>query len=351
MGDGVYHLDPTGTLRAMTSTPYENAETLSGLVQSHPGLLAGEQLTPEAPRRWALVLPATGGSTGRRGVSLYVDQDGVPTLVSTSGGPEACDETGRRAVVGQVLDLAANGLRHWPVEELQATYETTQRRLGQDPAAVLDALRPDPGLTSDTFFDLVEDNLALGRIRIVFVAHQIPVELRRIIELLSDQLSPAEVFGVEVRQYRTDAYAGAVLVPELPARTPVAPTHLAPDEPAEPVPPRSGELVEKVGQLAAATGLEVVETSDAVSVRTREGDVLVTLDLTWDSVSVPMQRLPAAEVDAATLVLGRLTRARLDPELPSVPAQRVVTRWDEVRPMLERLARARQEFHPNGHRH
>jgi hypothetical protein len=35
----------------------------------------------------------------------------------------------------------------------------------------------------------------------VFVADELPSELRRVIEFLNSQMSPAEVIGIEVRQY------------------------------------------------------------------------------------------------------------------------------------------------------
>jgi hypothetical protein len=47
----------------------------------------------------------------------------------------------------------------------------------------------------------------------VFVADEIPSELRRIIEFLNEQMDPAEVLGLEVRQYLGEGRA--VLVPRV----------------------------------------------------------------------------------------------------------------------------------------
>lgn len=44
-------------------------------------------------------------------------------------------------------------------------------------------------------------NLQAQRIRMVFVADEIPRELRRIVEFLNQQMDPAEVLAVEIRQY------------------------------------------------------------------------------------------------------------------------------------------------------
>jgi hypothetical protein len=40
-----------------------------------------------------------------------------------------------------------------------------------------------------------------GRIRIVFVADEIPTELRRVVEFLNGEMTPAEVIGIEINQY------------------------------------------------------------------------------------------------------------------------------------------------------
>lgn len=51
------------------------------------------------------------------------------------------------------------------------------------------------------FWLRVKTNLEAGRIRLLFVADAIPAELRRIIEFLNEQMNPAEVLGVELRQF------------------------------------------------------------------------------------------------------------------------------------------------------
>jgi len=44
-------------------------------------------------------------------------------------------------------------------------------------------------------------NLEAHRLRLLFVADEIPLELQRIIEFLNEHLSPMEVLGVQVRKY------------------------------------------------------------------------------------------------------------------------------------------------------
>jgi hypothetical protein len=338
MGDGIFHLDSDGRLEPMTVTPYDDEELLHELVLAEPGLLAGAQLNPGAPRRWALVLRGAKGTegSGRQGVSLFVDQDGVPTLVSVR---RAADERSRRDVVGQVLDLVANGLQHWPIEDLRATYETTQRRGGQDPRAVVAKLCADSATTLDEFFGWVETNLRVGLFRILVVADQVPVELVRITELLSEQLSPAEVFAVDVTQYRSADYPGSVIVPAVPRHAAVVATDLGFDERPR-SDPATRQLLDRVGELALASDLELVEIPDAVQLRTGSGEVLAVVDLVWDSLDVPMARVPLDDADAAGRMLAGLTHKKLSATTPSVPAHNVVDHWDDVRALLQRLADA-----------
>jgi hypothetical protein len=53
----------------------------------------------------------------------------------------------------------------------------------------------------DEFWAAVATNLKAGRVRLVFVADVIPSELKRVIEFLNEQMNPAEVVGVEVKQF------------------------------------------------------------------------------------------------------------------------------------------------------
>ena len=60
----------------------------------------------------------------------------------------------------------------------------------------------------------------LGRLRLIFVADEIPAELRRVIEFLNEQMRPAEVLGVGIRHYTDEAQRVRNLVPRVVGRTP-----------------------------------------------------------------------------------------------------------------------------------
>jgi hypothetical protein len=48
-----------------------------------------------------------------------------------------------------MLDYAANGVRYWPVAQLQTAYEQTQAELGRDPVGELRGLCDDPEITQE----------------------------------------------------------------------------------------------------------------------------------------------------------------------------------------------------------
>ncbi len=80
---------------------------------------------------------------------------------------------------------------------------------------LLQELRAD--LDPDAFWQSVETNLKAGRLRMILVADALPAELVRIIEFLNEQMTPAEVLGVELRQYVNGAHT--VYVPRVVGRT------------------------------------------------------------------------------------------------------------------------------------
>ncbi|MFJ7003695.1 hypothetical protein ACIQWY_27270 [Streptomyces albidoflavus] len=58
------------------------------------------------------------------------------------------------------------------------------------------------GQSPEEFWATVEERLAAGRMRLLFVADRIPLELRAIVEFLNRQLRQTDVYAVELTQYR-----------------------------------------------------------------------------------------------------------------------------------------------------
>jgi hypothetical protein len=188
---------------SLASAQFAREAEFQDLLARFPELLSGDQIDPSVPRKWVLVrrekaVPADENGGGRWSLDhLFLDQDGVPTLVEVKRGS---DTRIRREVVGQMLDYAANCVVHWPVGGLQADFEATCEAQRRSSSEVLSDLLG-PGASEGDFWLRVKTNLEAGRIRLLFVADVIPPELRRIIEFLNKQMDPAEVLGLELRQF------------------------------------------------------------------------------------------------------------------------------------------------------
>jgi hypothetical protein len=181
----------------------ESEEILQHLLAQYSALLAGDQINTEVPRRWVLVsrevgVPSEEDASDRWSLDhLFLDQDGIPTFVELK---RSTDTDVRRKVVGQMLDYAANATVYWPVKKLKELFEATCAGKKRDPEKELSKLLG-PGGDSVDFWERVETNLKTHKVRMIFVADEIPVELRRIVEFLYEQMDPAEVLALEIRQY------------------------------------------------------------------------------------------------------------------------------------------------------
>ena len=207
----------------MNEQKYDSEALLQDLLSEYPDLLAGDQMLSGGPRRFVLIKPEAGVPSEEEGSDrwsldhLFVDQDGIPTLVEVK---RSTDSRIRREVVGQMLDYAANSVVYWPIEEIRARFyahwdnpdRELERLLGSD-------------FDENEFWESVATNLKAGKIRLVFLADKIPAELRRIVEFLGQQMTPAEVFAIEVKQFLSEDGL-QTLVPQVVAQTSI-PKHAA----------------------------------------------------------------------------------------------------------------------------
>ncbi len=214
--DVIFLMGADGRLAEMRPAPYDRESVLQQLLADHPNLLVGG----DSESRLLLIaqehgVPDSAGGYDRWSLDhLFVDDKGVPTLVEVK---RSTDTRIRREVVGQMLDYAANGVKHWPEGSLKERFETTAG--GPDQAQEqFDSFLPDHDMPE--FWDQVETNLRAGLLRLVFVADVIPDTLRRIIEFLNEQMDRTEVIGVEVQQYLGGGQM--TLVPRLIGRTTAA---------------------------------------------------------------------------------------------------------------------------------
>lgn len=203
MSGGIFLIQDNGQLIEMTEREYDSEDLLQELLAKYPSLISGEQIDSESPRRWLLIsreisLPSQEDGAGRWSVDhLFLDQDAIPTLIEVK---RSSDTRIRREVVGQMLDYAANAVVYWPIETIRAQFEANSQAHGLDPEQRLSEF---VGLDSDSeqFWQKAKTNLQAGKVRMIFIADEIPTELRRIVEFLNAQMDPAEVLAVEIKQY------------------------------------------------------------------------------------------------------------------------------------------------------
>lgn len=192
----------------MQESPYDSEDVLQQLLANYPDLLAGDQISPEEPRRWLHIsremgVPGEEDTVDRWSLDhLFVDQDSIPTFVECK---RASDTRLRRQVVAQMLDYAANATEYWPLDKLRQSAAETALQRGTDlDTEMQDLLQSEEPDAIEFFWQNVEQNLRTGQVRLLFVSDTIPRELGRIVEFLNARMEGTEVLAIEVKQYAGD---------------------------------------------------------------------------------------------------------------------------------------------------
>ncbi len=219
MSSGIFIIQEGDNLIELNEKDYDSEAILQSLLARHPSLLAGKQIDSNAPRRWLLIsrempIPLQEGGGGWMSLDhLFLDQDAIPTFVEVK---RSSDTRIRREVVGQMLDYAANAVVYWPLEDVRARFEANCDSAGEDPDQTLSLFLSEER-SIDEFWNLAQANLKAGKVRLLFVADVIPPELQRIVEFLNEQMNPAEVLAVEIKQYEGQGIQ--TLVPRIIGQT------------------------------------------------------------------------------------------------------------------------------------
>jgi hypothetical protein len=267
---------------------------------------------------------------------VFLDQDAVPTIVEVK---RSSDTRIRREVVGQMLDYAANAVVYWPVEAIQAAFERTCGERGIDTTHALQELAGETD-SVEAFWSQVKTNLQAGRVRMVFVADRIPPELQRIVEFLNEQMDPAEVLAVELRQF----LGGGVktLAPRVLGHTAAAERQKTAGaaQPAIPfaermiqAPAEVHEAARLLDQWAATAG---VIARDGSTARTFHAGKVNLLTLNPASATVQFnlaalrQAGREADADAIYSMLSQVAGKPLPSQYPTVPCVALVERWQQV---------------------
>ena len=224
MAERIYTRGESG-LEPLEEQPFATEDELQRLIAEHPELLDGEQMRPGDPRRWILItreqgIADTTGAHDRWSVDhLIIDQDAMPTLVEVK---RSSNTEIRRTVVGQMLEYAAHASQTWSADELRDTFAESAGARESNAESELGALlQSDSEPDADRFWGQVATNLAARRLRLLFVADEIPDELARVTEFLNEQMPDIEVLAVEIKQFK--GASGQALVPRVIGRI-AAPT-------------------------------------------------------------------------------------------------------------------------------
>jgi hypothetical protein len=268
--DSIYVVGTGGVLQPANRTPYRLEDDLQKLIADHPELLPGDQIDSSNPRRWRLIKREAGvgpsQGSGRWSLDhLFMDQDGIPTLVEAKrgGNPEA-----RRDVVAQLIEYAANGSLYWPIDQLRGWFEELCKGHELAVASVAELLEGGESETVEEdyerFWELVGTNLRERHIRLIFVADEIPGELKTLVEFLNEEMSRVEVLAVEVVQYAGNGQQ--MLMPRLVGQTSKAIAAKTTKRAASRESPWTApEILERLGEasgLAMRMGEEILKWAD-----------------------------------------------------------------------------------------
>jgi len=219
MEEQIFILNKNQSLIELNESEFVTEKQFQELLENYPKLISGNQINPDNPRKWLLISREFGVPDEESGNNkwsldhLFIDQDGIPTLVEVK---RSTDTRIRREVVGQMLDYAANAVTYWSLNEIQNKFEKYCESKNIDPDISIQELI-DENDDVEKFWELVDLNLKAGKIRMLFIADKIPKELQRIIEFLNEQMTPAEVLGVEIKQFGNETIK--TLVPRVVGQT------------------------------------------------------------------------------------------------------------------------------------
>jgi hypothetical protein len=217
MNPGIFLIQKSGELLEMNEEEYNSEDLLQSLLAKYPALLAGNQIDPDTPRKWLLIerectVPSRDVGGGRFSADhLFLDQEAIPTFVEVK---RSSNTQIRREVVGQMLDYAANAVVYWPIDRIREQFFKSH---GSAADETLKKHLEGEEIGPDEFWQQANKNLQDHRIRLLFVADEIPSELQRIVEFLNEQMDRTEVLAVEIKQFVGGEQTG--LVPKVIGRT------------------------------------------------------------------------------------------------------------------------------------
>ena len=275
----IFSINAAGDLVRMTPGAPEQEIEIQSLIARFPDMIGDDGDLLMICREAAIA--DTEGGSGRWSLdNLFVTRAGVPVLVEVK---RATDTRIRREVVGQMLDYAANAVKHWPAGEMARSFSARCSAEALDADLVLaDFLGTEE--TGGIFWERVDANLKAGKLRLLFVADRIPPELARVVEFLNEQMQ-AEVLAVELSWF-TAAGGTRALVPRVIGATQRAE---AQKQRASSMPHREwtldewiNEVPRQYGEAAATSACEFAAFADLVGGSLALAGSWVSLSFTTD---------------------------------------------------------------------
>lgn len=305
----VFAEDGTGQLVPLRPAAPAAGLELEGLLDTHAELIAGSG----GPLLMLARRVGPMGSPGTLPCRLLVGRDAVAVLVAVVPPGEG---RGGRALVAELLDLAANGLAFWPPGTLEAAFRAEAgTRAAETETEFLGDEADGAG-----FWAQADANLAAGRFRLVLAAEAIPADTARLIEFLNDQMH-ASVLGVELRFFSAGE-GRRVLIPQRvgeTARSRAAWADRSDDmpRPAAPVTPETwiADTISPLGldaQTVARAWLKLARDLRGRPVLTRGGTLQVLFDVPGVGAVAPVDLDARARIELRMREFAR-TSAFRDP--------------------------------------
>jgi hypothetical protein len=190
-------------------------DTIHSLLETNPSIIPGKQMSQvgsDPPKFFHL---GKGYPIGIWNVDhLFVDQFGILTFIETKliKNPEAS-----RVVLGKLIDFASSALDNWYTDELQ---KQCYKYFQKDNKNLDTQLRQAFGVDLDIveFWKRIEENLRIGKIRLIAVSDELRPEVRRMVEYLNCELRNARVYGLELKVFGS-AGGSLILIPSLIGQT------------------------------------------------------------------------------------------------------------------------------------
>ena len=173
---------------------------LQRLLQEHPEVIPGNQMVADDEESPCFLLLKREAPVGAWSLDhLFIDQFGVPTLVECK---LLENREARREVVGQIVEYAANARMEWSDGRLRELANTNWSFAGNE---LDERLESELGVDDvDAFWQKVDANLEVGRIRLIIAGDHIHTSVQRMIEYLNIEMRNTEIYGLEMNCYGPD---------------------------------------------------------------------------------------------------------------------------------------------------